>query len=144
MNQITLVFLGLAFLFFAVLVLKNFLNKKICTICIAVVLTWFTLLVLFYLNLFEDKIIIAILMGHTSLGLYYIWEKKVKEKYTVFRLPVLLSFIFIIYSILQDFVFNTLILIVTLWLVFSFIYFLRNNKKFNFFANKIIECCKKW
>ena len=136
---------GIIGLFFVLLILKNIFKwKKFCTLCVSVSLTWITFLVLYFLKIFQDKIIIAILMGHTSLGLFYLWEKKVKEKLKIFRLPLLLTFIFIIYIILENFELNSLFLILGLWLVFYLIYLFRNNKGFNKFTKKLIECCKKW
>jgi hypothetical protein len=141
MGSLTLVLIGITVLFFLLLALKNIFNlKKACVICLSVTLSWAILLALYFLNIFNDKIIIAILMGHTSLGLFYILEKKVKKKFLLFRLPYLLTSIFIIYSILEDFNINNMFFILALWVLFFIIYVL----KFNKFATKLIECCKKW
>ena len=137
--------LGIIGLFFILLILKNLFNwKKFCTLCISVSLIWIVLFILYLTDIFADKIIIAILMGHTSLGLFYLWEKNTKEKFKIFRLPLLLSFIFIIYSVLENFEFNSLLLIIGVWIIFSLIYLFRNNKKFSKVAKKLIECCKNW
>mgnify|MGYP001588538835 CR=1 FL=1 len=136
---------GIIALFFILLILKNIFKwEKFCTLCISVSLIWILLLVLYFLKIFQDKIIIAILMGHTSLGLFYLWEKKVREKFKIFRLPLLLTFIFIIYSILENLELNSLLFILGLWLIFYLIYLFRNNKGFNKFTKKLIECCKRW
>ena len=136
---------GIVGLFFILLILKNILNfKKLCVLCVSVSLTSIVLLILFLTNIFTDKIIIAILMGHTSLGIFYLWEKNVREKFKIFRLPLLLTFIFIIYAVLENFEFNSLLLILGLWIVFSLIYLFRNNKKFSKVAKKLIECCRNW
>ena len=88
MDTITTVLIGIVILFFILLVLKNIFNlKKFCAICISITLVWVLLLISYFLNIFIDKTIIAILMGHTSLGIFYLWEKKTKEKFKVFRLP---------------------------------------------------------
>lgn len=132
---------GITALFFLLLALKSIFNvKKACVICLSVTLTWITLLILYFLNLFPDKIIIAILMGHTSLGLYYILEKKVKKRFLLFRLPYLLTSILVVYYILNGFAINNLYFILGLWTLFFAIYLFKNNK----IAKKIIECCKKW
>ena len=145
MDLMTWIFTGITLLFFVILSLKNILNlKKACAICLSVTLTWIVLLTLYFLEVFNDKIIIAILMGHTSLGIYYVLEKRVKKRLLLFRLPLLLTFIFIIYSILESFSFNSLIFLMVLWLIFSLIYLFRSNSGFSKFANKLIECCKKW
>lgn len=136
---------GIIALFFILLILKNIFKwKNFCVLCVAVSLTWIILLILYFLKIFQDKIIIAILIGHTSLGLFYLWEKKVREKFKIFRLPLLLSFIFIIYSVLENFEFNSLLIILGAWIIFFLIYLFRNNKGFNKFTKKLIECCKKW
>ncbi len=136
---------GIVALFFILLTLKNIFNwKNFCVLCVAVSLTWIALLILYFFKIFQDKIILAILMGHTSLGLFYLFEKKAKEKFKIFRLPLLLSFIFIIYSVIENFEFNSLFLIFGAWAIFFLIYLFRNNKGFNKFAKKIIECCKNW
>jgi len=70
----------------------------------------------------------------------YLWENKVKEKFKVFRLPLLLTFIFIIYNILEKFNLDALFLLAVIWLFFALIYLF----KFNKFAKKIIACCKRW
>ena len=137
--------IGIIGLFFILLILKNLFNwKKFCALCVSVSLTWIALLILFLTKTFTDKIIIAILMGHTSLGIFYLWEKKVREKFKIFRLPLLLTFIFIIYLVLENFEFNSFLIIIGLWIVFFKIYLFRNNKKFNGVAKKLIECCRKW
>ena len=90
-------------LFFILLVIKNFFKEhreRFCVICVTVSLTWVVLLVLFWLKLFEDKIIIALLMGQSILGVYYILEGQVKEELKIFRLPFLLTLIIIGYLLL--------------------------------------------
>lgn len=141
-DNLTLILAGIAALFFILLFVKNMVkNKKnVCVICVSVSLTWIFLLILYYFNIFADKIIIAILMGHTSLGIFYVLEKKMKEKLLIFRLPYLLTAISIIYFILEGFIINTFYFIAGMWLLFILIYLL----KFNGFTKRIVECCKKW
>src|SRR3989304_3633880 len=105
MDLITWIFIGITLLFFLILALKNILNlKKICVICFSITLMWITLLTLYFLDIFTDKIIIAILMGHTSLGLFYILEKKIKKNFLLFRLPYLLTSISLVYFMLNGFI----------------------------------------
>ncbi|MDP2672552.1 MAG: hypothetical protein Q8O84_01950 [Nanoarchaeota archaeon] len=137
--------IGIIGLFFILLILKNIFSwKNFCVLCVSVSLIWIVLLFLYLSGIFADKIIIAILMGHTSLGLFYLWEKNVREKFKIFRLPLLLIFIFIIYIILENFEFNSFLLILGLWIIFYLIYLFRNNKKFSKVAKKLIECCRNW
>lgn len=141
MEPIIWILIGITALFFLLLALKSIFNvKKACVICLSVTLAWITLLILYFLNLFPDKIIIAILMGHTSLGLYYILEKKVKKDFLLFRLPYLLTSILVIYYVLNGSVINSSYFVLGLWFIFLTIYLFKNNN----IAKKIIECCKKW
>src|SRR3989344_8598074 len=141
MESIDWILTGIIALFFVLLIIKNIFNiKKFCSICLSITLTWLILLVLYFNGLFADKIIIAILMGHTSLGIYYILEKRVRKDLLIFRLPYLLTSISLIYFILDGFVISTLYVLFGLWLLFILIYLF----KFNELAKKLIECCRKW
>jgi hypothetical protein len=141
MEPINWTLVGIVLLFFVLLTIKSFFNiKKFCTICLSVTLTWMTLLILYFIGIFTDKIILAILIGHTSLGIYYILEKKVRKELLIFRLPYLLTSISLIYFILSGFILNGLYVLLGLWLLFILTYLF----KFNKFTKKIIECCKKW
>lgn len=147
MENITLILIGISALFFILLLVKEIFNKrkkKFCAICTAVSLTWIILLVLYFLDIFNDKIILALLIGHTSLGIFYLVENKVKEKFKLFRLPFLLTLIILFYYLIQGFIFESLLFIIILWVLFILIYSFKNNKGLNLFAKKIIECCKRW
>ena len=145
MEPVTITLIGISLLFFIILTLKNIFNlKKICVICSSIAISWIVLLTLYLMDIFSDKTIIALLMGQTSLGLFYIWERKVKEKFTIFRLPLLLTLIFILYTVLENFTLSSLSFLFILWAVFVLIYSFRNNQNFKETTNKLIECCKKW
>ncbi|MCR4327730.1 MAG: hypothetical protein NUV46_04070 [Nanoarchaeota archaeon] len=138
---------GILLLFFVLLGIKEFFSekfkKKFCVICASVTLTWIILLALNLYGLFDDKILLGILMGHTSLGLFYIFESNASEKVKVFRLPLLLTFISIIYFILSGFEKISFFILIGLWFIFSVI-FIFSNKKSKSFVNKLIECCRNW
>ncbi len=137
-DNLSLTLIGIMVLFFMLLFAKNlFKNKKnFCVICISVSLTWIVLLTLYFLNIFTDKLIIAILMGHTSLGLFYVFY----ENLGFFKLPFLLTTISIIYFVFEGIIVESLYLLGGVWIIF-FIFGLSKNKSF---SKKIIECCKKW
>ena len=134
-----LILIGITVLFFLFLILRNF-SKKICAVCLSVSLTWTILLILYFTGYFTDKILIAILMGGTSVGLFYMFN----ERLSVFKLPFILSLISLIYFILEKIELNVIYLLALLWIFFGFVYLFKSNKKFKFFANKLIECCKNW
>ncbi len=147
MEDITLILIGISVLFFVLIGIKEIFRKraeKFCVICIAVIITWVTLLVLYWYGLFNDKLLIALLMGHTSLGIFYLIEKKVKKKIKLFRLPFLLTLIFVIYSILEGLIYSGIYSLIILWIMFLLIYLFKSNKTAKIFFKKIVECCKGW
>lgn len=132
--------------FFGVVLFKNLFRKEICAICAAVSLTWVGMLVLYLLDLFSDQVLVALLMGQTVLAIYYLMEKKVVEKLTLFRLPFLLTLIAGAYSLLSlpEDIFVVIVLLLGMWVLFFLFYLSRNNQRMQSFTQKIIECCKKW
>lgn len=141
------VVLGIVGVFFILLsvkgLFKKVFKKDFCVICGAVSLTWVSLLVLNLFGLFSDKVLLGLLMGHTSLGIFYLWEEKAAKKYKVFRLPLLLTLITVFYSVLVGFEIPVYLFLAGLWIVFVLIYSFKNNSGFNVFVNKLVECCRE-
>ncbi|MDP4038969.1 MAG: hypothetical protein Q8P57_00080 [Candidatus Pacearchaeota archaeon] len=150
MENILRIFLGISILFFVLLgvkeLFKDKLKKKFCVICLSVFLVWIFLLLLFWVGRFFDKTILALLIGMSSLGIFYLWEKNAKKKINVFRLPLLLTLILAGYSLIEGFSYITggVIFIAVLWLLFFLIYYLGRNPKFNGFIKKLVECCRNF
>jgi len=146
MQDILWIIVGITLAFFLIFIIREITNKKkICVICTAVTLTWVSLLILYWKGLFDNQLIIALLMGQTILGIFYLSESKVKKELKLFRLPFLLSLIVIGYIILTlDIRINLLIFLLILWILFILIYSLRTNKKVGSLVKKIVECCKEW
>ena len=147
MNNIFYLILGITVLFFLLLIIKGLFKKKnFCVICVSVSITWIIAFVLYKLNLFDNNLIIGILMGQSIYGIFYTIENKVKDELKLFRLPFLITLIILGYSliIIPDDLIKSLILLGILWLIFIIIYFYRNNQNVNGFMKKIVECCKRW
>lgn len=137
-------------LFILLLLVKQIMFKirqpEICTICVAVSLTWLMLLFLYWKGYFEDLIFIALLMGQSILGIFYLVERKVAKKYTLFRLPFLLTLLLMAYAILINSI-NfpaAWVMVALLWILLGALYFYQHNPRINILVNKIVECCKKW
>jgi len=149
MAEIFLPIASITVLFFILLGFKELLKGKIkdefCVICVATFLTWVALLVIYKLNLFNNQLIIALLIGESTLGIYYLADKKI-PKIRLFRLPLLLTLITVGYSLLiiPDDLIKVIVLLLALWIIFSFIYLSRTNKNLKGVVKKIIECCKNW
>ena len=78
------------YLFFALtkdLIKRNF-RISICAVCIAVSLTWLILLILYFAKLFDDKIIIAILMGQSIVGIMYAFDERFKKNKSIAALKI--------------------------------------------------------
>ena len=149
----------MALLFFVLLLIKKGIKKRIkkrgitewCVLCAAVSVTWMILLLLYFLGLFSDTIIIAILLGQTSVGIFYLLEKKVPPKATLFRLPFLLTLTLSAYAWLslgsagagKDLI-TTLFFLFLLWIGFFIVYLFREQAQFRILSKKLIECCKRW
>lgn len=144
------ILLGITSLFFLFLIARSMLSNKLkenfCVICAAISISWLVLLVLLKLSYFNDKTIIALLMGQSILGVFYLAEKKAKEQYKIFRLPFLLTLTLLAYYILgpQQDIINSVIFISILWLAFVLVFVYRNNNKINLLTKKLIECCRNW
>lgn len=149
MNELLLAYLLVSVFFFVLLFFKKFLTKKIknkfCVICASFVLTWASLLTLYWNKAFENIILIALLIGMSVLGIYYAVENKVKEEIKLFRFPFILTLISLGYFILTfEFNIDNLIFLFVLWILFLFVFIYHKNKSVKIFINNIVECCKKW
>ena len=152
MDEIKLVILGIIALFFIILLIKEMFlrktRKEFCVICISISLTWLILLVLYWMKLFDNFLIIGLLIGMSVTGVYYFFESKfgkINKRIKIFRLPFVLTLILLAYYILTfENIFKSILIVIGLWILFIFVYLFNSNKKINVFAKKLIECCKKW
>ncbi len=149
------VLIEITFLFFLLLIFKSIFlkEKKICTICAAMSLTWIILLALSILGQFSNPVLVALLIGQTVIGIFYMVEQKVREELTVFRLPFLLTLTYIAYELLAftllretnyNLFLESAIFLGALWALFLLFYFYRHHPVFQNKVQKIIECCKRW
>lgn len=136
---------AITLLFGVMLVARRWVPFRICAICLSVSLVWISLLVLYRLGVVQDMAMIALLMGQSILGVYYLVEKHVPKKLTLFRLPFLLSLTIVAYMLITwslpvwAIVFN-----VVVWAGLAVIYAYRNNSKLSVSVNSLIECCSRW
>lgn len=136
-------------LFFLFLILKSGfkgnIKEQFCVICASVFVTWLSLLALLWLGIFEDSLIVALLIGESTVGIYYLVEARVRETLKIFRLPFLLSLILGAYSLItRSLVSSAILLVLGLWMLFTTIYLYRNHEGMNTLIKKLVECCKRW
>ncbi len=147
MSAIAATLLLIVLLFVLLLVLKRFLQRlpKICAICLAVSLSWIILLVLRQAGYVTDDLVLGILMGQSSLGIYYLLERKVSEKLLVFRLPTLLTLTLIVFTVVsKNWYLDAWLLVLAVWFIIGTLYIYRNNKWAKSKVKSLIECCSNW
>ena len=142
---LTIIFGAITLLFFLSVILTSITKIRLCAICVSVSITWIVLLLLFYFEYFSDITILAVLMGGSVVGFYYLVEKKTKEQLHFFRLPFLLTLTFIAYLLIETtLLLSPLLFLGALWLAFLLVFILRQNPKANIIVKKVIACCKNW
>src|SRR3989338_1721643 len=146
MNSLLLALGSITALFVLFLVGKTMVKKEFCAVCAAVSVTWIGLLILYYIGSFSDTTLIAILLGQTVVGIFYVVEKKVPSSLTVFRLPFLLTLTVLGYFLLSvpEGYGKVMVFLLFLWIFFIGLYVYNRNKVVNKLVRKIIDCCKKW
>lgn len=137
--------IGLTVVFFLLLGIKKWRSWSFCVICVSSTLTWVAISVLYILDLFDSLALIILMAGMTLHGLYQLWEERTGRRFLVFRLPVLLTGLALVYQIFVFRIYlDLLIFLAVLWLFFLFLFFYRENEWFGGFVDEVIECCKDW
>lgn len=145
MIDFVFILIGITILFSVLVALRSLSSFKACALCGAVSLTWITLLILFYLNYEVNPVLIGILMGSSVVGLMYLLEKKLREKYQIFKLPFFLTFISLAYFLIEKSIeFSVVIFLALIWAFLIGIHSSRDTSKLKMLGRKIIECCKNW
>lgn len=146
MSPLAVAVAGILLLFVLLLAFKNYAKKlTLCAICTSVSLAWISLLGASLLGYFHDKVIIAILMGQSSLGLYYLYEKHVSQRLLIFRLPLLLTLITASYTAVQQSLpLDALSLVGLAWAGLGLLYLYREVPAVQNKAKAVIECCSNW
>lgn len=139
------VFVGIAALFYLTTGLKSSLNLKVCSICLAVSASWIVLLVLRALGLIEADLLIALLMGESVVGGYYLFERKAKSEWLVFRLPLLLSLSYGAFSVVAGELFiQAGIVVLGIWLLHATLFYYRHHPNLKDKIDKLVACCSRW
>ena len=76
MTNLFFVIAAISALFVILLVIKSLAKLKLCVICLSVSVTWLAMLVMYKLGYFENPALLALLMGQSITGIYYLFEKK--------------------------------------------------------------------
>lgn len=138
LSFITLLFILLFFI-------KRWIPFTICVICLSVSGTWALLWLLYHTSVIEDTTLLALLMGQSVLGIYYLVEKRVSKELLIFRLPFLLSLNVVAFMAITFAVnISAILLVMAIWVVIMLLYMYRHVPWINNQLRKLIDCCGKW
>ncbi len=148
MSGVFYIFFGIIAVFFVLLAAKELFARKtrLCLMCASVSLTWIALLVLYKKGVFDDVVVLSMLMGQSIVGIFYLLERKTSERFHIFKVPFLLTLTLAFYSAVvfpQDFI-KVAALLAVFWAVLVALFFFRSNGKAGVIVKKLIECCKRW
>jgi len=145
LNEVVWIFIAIAIAFYATSALKSHLRLTICSICIAVSFSWIGLLALRQLGWFNNDIILAILLGQSVVGIYYLWERHARREWLIFRLPMLLTLSLAAWILVSTKIDIAIIVVVGLiWLFHGLLYYYRTRPKVKSHVDKLIDCCSRW
>jgi hypothetical protein len=145
LSDIVWIYLGIVGTFYAVLAVKSVLKLSVCSICAAVSASWLVLLALRTFGWHENTALLALLMGMSAVGGYYLWERHARSEQLIFRLPILLTLAVLAWGVVMlQFDLALLVLIASVWLVHGMLYAYRNNPTIKPRVDKIIACCSNW
>mgnify|MGYP001561578650 CR=1 FL=1 len=134
-------------LFIILLIFKAVIKKEYCALCGSVVLTWITLLILNKRGFFSDTLIIGILVGQTTHGVYSLFASFPKRK--IYSLPVLLLLTAVAYYIISSsksvpeilITFSILIILLAVLYLFTVN---NHHQKVKYVLKQLANCCKNW
>jgi len=137
-------FVSIIGLFVLLLIIKGIIKREFCVLCASVCLTWIVFLVLFWIGRYDDVVGLAVLMGLSALGVHYTLEEKINESLLVFRLPILLTLIALVFMLLGESRWAVLWLVLVVWVGFLMVYVTRSVSGVRSVVTRLIECCKEW
>lgn len=138
------ILLGIMLLFVFYMIVKSGFHIKFCVLCAAISTTWLGLLWLYKLGRFNDPVILALLMGQSITGIFYMVESRVTRELRIFTLPFFLTLIAVFYYFIKGFhgslpVFSILLI---LWLMGYAIFASRNDPGKKPLVETVINCCQ--
>jgi len=143
---LTNILLGIIGLFVSGLLVKS--QKKssfnnICVLCVSILFTWGTLLLLYTLKQFDDQVIIGILIGESITGFFYLIKRRIPREFIVFALPFFLSLTvgaYMVLTKLQDFK-TTFGILLVIWVISYLVFINRNDPGTKPIAESAMNCC---
>lgn len=135
-----------AVLFLILAGIKKAVGWRYCALCLAIGGTWLSLLILYMMGRFAEPRVLAVLMGESAVGVYFLLEKRLNEKWQIFRAPFLLTLTYLVLLVVgvSEGALYGAGLLAGLWLLFILIYLFRGKQAFKEIFERIIACCRDW
>ena len=146
MITLPLIIVFLTLWFLVLLLLKSFMPWKFCVACVTISSSWMALLIWRAVGGAINPIFIAVLMGESVVGLYYVLEKNVPETWHIFRWPFLITATTVAYvaSGLQTQLWLAFAFIAAIWIFFGLLYAVRHVALWQKVVQQLIACCRDW
>lgn len=145
MTHLSLGLIGVTLLFVVILLLRKLFSWRICALCAAVSITWITLLIMSYAGIEIDSQLITLLVGGSVVGILYLLEDRLEEKYHILRLPFFLTLIVSGYLLITLTInWESLLVLAVVWLLTFLVFSFRQQPWLRSAAKEIIKCCKDW
>jgi hypothetical protein len=143
MEPLLIIFAIMTLAFAVLLATKRLLPFKLCLICATISASWLTLLALTKLGVFHDPLLVALLMGQSIVGIYYLLERHAPTPLLVFRWPFLLTLTLIAYSALnwRSSLLPVYWFVLALWILGRIILSYRADPARPSLAKRLIDCC---
>ncbi len=146
MNILLLTLIAIAAWYAIFLIVKARRDKPFpCAYCLATVATWTVGLALTALQFVHAPLVLAILMGQSSLGLFFKLKERAPEIMAVIQLPYFFTTIILTLVVLNgwhtDFV-PPLVLTAVAWMAALLTLAYRTRPGMRRFVERIAACCK--
>ncbi len=141
---VLLVFVTVALIFALVLGAKRFVKRDLCALCLSVSLTWVGLLILQKVGLFGNTVLLALLMGQSVTGIFYMLKDRVPKVLRIFTLPFFLSLTAVAYVLItSDYIIWTFLLLTAVWIAGWVIFAVRDDPGAQPLATVVMNCCER-
>ncbi|MEK7481446.1 MAG: hypothetical protein AAB633_01730 [Patescibacteria group bacterium] len=146
MNTLFVAIASIVVLYAAGLLAQQIVRRRFCALCVSVSLTWLWLLVAYVSGRVDDALLIGILMGGSVVGLMYLLQRRLPERFSLFRLPYVVSMVAVVYVVLGGRTggWTAVVALAALWVIFIAVYLFRAHGRVAGVAQKIIACCRDW
>lgn len=146
MNILLLTLILLAAWYVIFLIVKSRRDKPFpCAFCLATVATWTVGLALTTLGLFHAPLVLAVLMGQSSLGIFFKLKERAPETMAMIQLPYFFTAIVLTLIVLNgwhaDFV-QPLMLTALTWAAAILVLAYRTRSWMRQLVKHIAACCK--